>query len=220
MTAKLVSSRSKPHTTYKLADGTRLPGATTIVGLRAKQALYSWNNRMGLQGIDTSKYVDELAGVGTLAHKMVLDHLNKEKSVDLTEYSPKEISLAENSFLSFLEWAKNKEIIPILLETPLVSESMKYGGTPDIFANVNGKPELIEIKTGGIWPEHFIQLSAYANLLSENLANATIERYRVLSIPRAETEAFAEQSKESVQVEFKIFKDLLDIYYLEKELKS
>lgn len=54
---------TKAHTRYYLSDGTLVPGATTVTGLLNKPALVKWANNLGLQGIDSSKYVDKAARV-------------------------------------------------------------------------------------------------------------------------------------------------------------
>ena len=46
--------KSKAHQRYKLADGTQVPGVTTITGQLNKPALIIWANRLGLQGIDST----------------------------------------------------------------------------------------------------------------------------------------------------------------------
>jgi len=126
---------------------------TTIVGLLDKSRfLVPWANRLGLQGVDSAAYAKEKAVIGTLAHKMVTDHLQGLKT-ETKEYSPYQVSAAENSFLSYLEWEKGKTIEPILIETPLVSELHQFGGTADIYAKIDGFLELIDLKSGGIYDE-------------------------------------------------------------------
>ena len=94
---------SKAHIVYKTPDGTRVPGATTITGLLNKPYLVKWANNLGLEGIDSSKYTDEAAAVGTLAHEMVQAHLQRTE-VDTSRFSPIQVDLASNAVLSFLEW--------------------------------------------------------------------------------------------------------------------
>ena len=73
--------KSKAHQIYKLKDGTRVPGTTTITSILDKPALKFWANNLGLKGISVSKYVDNLADIGTLCHKMVENYLKKEESL-------------------------------------------------------------------------------------------------------------------------------------------
>jgi hypothetical protein len=217
---KAIRSKSKAHIQYKLANGTNVPGTTTVVGILDKPALKFWANKIGLQGIKMSDYVDALANVGKAAHAAILAELSgKAAESAFVDLAPDIRSLAENCYLSYREWANRHMLVPISMETPLVSESLRYGGTADFVGIVDGELELIEFKTGGIWPEHFIQLAAYAQLLEENkVVDKPIARFRVLSIPRAETETFDEKTKASVRVEWEIFRHCLAIHELKKEL--
>jgi len=185
--------KTKAKQKYRSESGEILPGVTTITRMLGwdKQVLINWANRKGLEGIDTNKYVDDKADIGTLAHKMVTDSL-LGKETDTDDYSKNQITLATNSAKSWFNWARGKKIKPILIEKPLVSEQLGYGGTLDIFAEVDKANELIDLKTGnGIYDEMVIQTSAYENLLFEH--GHTIAKTRILNIPRSEGESFFER---------------------------
>jgi len=211
--------RSKAHIRYRLADKTIVPGVTTVLNLLSKPALVPWANKMGLQGIDTSKYVDDKADIGTLAHAIITDKLTG-KETDTSDYSKNQIDLAENSCLSFWEWGKDHKIESVMfVERPLVSEAHRFGGTLDIYAVVNGRKEIIDLKTGsGIYNEHIYQVAVLKMLLEEN--GFPVDGTRVVNIPRAETEAFGERviSETENRVGWEIFKSLLAVYYLKKEM--
>lgn len=207
---------SKAHTVYKTADGKRVPGATTITGLLNKPHLVRWANKLGLEGIDSSKYTDEAAAVGTLAHALVQAHLQKEK-LDMDMFSPIQVELAENALLSFFEWEKRHKIEPIICEIPMVSEKLRFGGTVDCYCMLDGVPTLLDFKTGkAIYDEYFVQTAAYKELLLE--AGHPVERVQILRIGRDETEGFEERAITDTSKYFKIFQNLLDIYYTKKEL--
>ena len=106
-------SKFKAHTIYKNKDGKRVPGTTTITGMLNKPALVRWANKMGLNGIDTSKFVDDKAAIGTLAHEMITNGL-VNKPVDTGDYSKNQIEAAENSVLSFYNWEKEHKIEAML----------------------------------------------------------------------------------------------------------
>lgn len=214
--------KDKAHIRYKLADGSIVPGVTTITGQLGwnKQVLINWANRIGLEGISASKYKDDKADIGTLAHAMVTGWLQGLQA-DTGDYSKNQIEAAENSALSFFEWAKNKKIEPILIEKPLVSEEYKYGGTADIYAKIDGATELIDLKTGsGIYDEMIIQVAAYGRLLVEN--GFTVDTIRILNIPRTEDESFVEKlvSQKQQKIAFRIFLHCLSNYQLRKTLNG
>jgi len=210
-------SKTKAHIRYRLADKTIVPGVTTVLGLLAKPALVPWANKLGLQGIDTNKYVDDKAAIGTLAHAMITDHLSGTKT-DFSDYSANQISQAENSVLSFWEWEKDHKIEEVFfVERPLVSEAHRFGGTLDIYAKVNGQSEIIDLKTGsGIYKEAIFQVAALKRLLEEH--GHPVDQCRVVNIPRAETEAFTERLCSPTELEsgWSIFLNLLSVHGLMK----
>jgi len=212
-----MSNKTKAHIRYKLPDKTPVPGVTTVLGLLQKPALIPWANKLGLSGIDVSKYVDDLADIGTIAHAMITDHLSGMET-DYGDYSSNQIDMASNSVLSFWEWEKEHKVEEVYFcERPLVSIEHGYGGTLDIYAKVNSKKEIIDLKTGkGIWPEHIYQVATLKKLLEEN--GYEVDGVRVLNIPRTEDESFAEHvpSEKELENGWLIFWHLLQIYRLRK----
>ena len=214
-----VASRIKAHTTYKLLDGTIVPGVTTILGILNKPALVPWANKLGLQGIDSTKYVDEKAAIGTLAHQMIANYLRGEQT-DTSEYSKLQIDQAENAVLSFFEWEKNHHLEPVFVEEPMISEHHRFGGTLDFLGTVNGEPELalIDFKTsGGIYPEMYIQVAAYRQLAFEH--ELDVQKVKILRIGRTEDEGFEDKPVNHLDKRWELFLHCLAIYNLQKEVK-
>jgi hypothetical protein len=214
---KNVPKKSRAHIRYEMPDGTKIPGVTTVLGILNKPALVIWANRLGLQGIDSTKYRDEMADIGTLAHQMIVDYF-KGNETDTSEYSKSQIELAENCLISFWAWEKEHKIEVILAEAPLISAEYGFGGTIDCFCKLDGQPTLLDFKTGkAIYPEMFYQLAAYEQLLAE--AGYLIEVTRILRIGRDENEGFEERSVGKLDNHFELFKHCLAIYNLQKILK-
>ncbi len=208
--------KSKAHTIYKL-DGQRVPGVTTILGILNKPALVKWANNLGLQGIDSTKYRDEMADIGTLAHQMIVDYFNKVVT-DNSEYSKSQVDLAENCLISFREWEKQHSINVYQAEYQLVS-SNGYGGTVDCYCCLDGVNTLLDFKTGkAIYPEMFYQLSAYRELLVED--GCPVDSARILRIGRDNDEGFEERLVADTTKHFELFKHCLAIYNLQKEIRK
>ena len=185
---------------------------TTILGVIAKPALVTWANRMGLQGIDTTRHVDDLAQSGTLAHGLIQEHLTGQK-VDQSEFTHVQIDRAENAVLSYFEWEKHQHMETILAETPLVSEELHFGGTPDWYGKLGARRVLLDFKTSkGIWPDHLYQLAGYAYLLTE--AGHHIDEARILRIGREPEEGFEERvvSGEAIPKYLAVFEAALELY--------
>lgn len=209
---------AKAHIRYKLADGTRVPGTTTILGILNKPALVGWANRMGLEGIDTTKYVDAAARVGTLIHYMVECDLKGEEP-DFSDYTSNEIDKAENAFIKYLEYRDGHILEPILIEEPLVSEKYRYGGTIDFYGLEDSVPTLLDIKSGkAIYPEMLIQVVAYRQLVLEQ--GHPVERLRILRIGRSEDEGFEQRIVGQIPERWEVFEHCLAIYQLRKKVQG
>ena len=208
---------AKAHTRYYNSKGEQIPGVTTILGVLNKPALVKWANNLGLKGIDSSKYSDKAALIGSLAHLMILEHLSGNKQ-DISDFSNDDIDKAENSLLSFYEWEKNNKLLPLLVEKPLVSEKYQYGGTIDCYGILNDKKTLLDFKTSsGIYPEMFYQVAGgYLQLLKEN--GFEVHQIRILRIGRDETEGFEDHKIMDWNIHFQIFESALKIYNLQKAL--
>lgn len=208
--------KAKAHQRYKV-DGKPVPGVTTVIGLRAKPALVKWANNLGLAGVDVTKFTDDKASIGTLAHQMILDHF-MERKTDTSDYTPNQVDAAENSLLSFFEWEKGKTITPVLIEAPLTS-TIGYGGTIDLYAVIDGVRTLVDFKTGsGIYDEHYYQLAAYKNLILE--AGQPVDQARILNIPRSEDEKFKEEVYKDFSLGWEWFSTMLKIYQIEQRRKK
>lgn len=223
MTAKPAAAlkRVKAHTRYVTADGQRVPGCTTVTGILNKPALVAWANRLGLEGIDVDEYVDVLADIGTLVHAMILADFDGSV-LDTSTFTAEQIGLAENAFLSYCAWRKAHEVVPVLVETPLVSEDHRFGGTPDLVAMVDGTLELVDFKSGsGIYAEHLHQVcGGYRILVNEHIYNP--QRIRIVRIPRDESEAFEEHviPATSCQPHIDLFLHALAIYRIQQGFRK
>ena len=209
--------KTKAHVRYRNKAGDIVPGVSTIVGLLDKPALIPWANKLGLEGINSRAFSDNMSAIGTLAHRMIMDSL-KGEDTDTSDYTKDQIDRAENSFLSWLEWAKKKEIIYELLEAPLVSEDYQYGGTLDFYGSIDGVLKLADWKTGGIWKEHYVQLCGYYHLLEEN-GYPVPSQGQILGIPRTVDEKFQEVSYNCFDIGWELFRHLRQVYGLLKEIQ-
>jgi hypothetical protein len=209
----------KTHIQYKNANGERIPGVTTVLSILNKPALIHWAWDLGCKGVDYRTFRDDKADIGTLAHDMILCHLKKEVP-DTSDYTQKQIDLAETCFLKYLDWEKKNTIEPIYLEKPLVSEVYQYGGTIDNYCLLNGEKTLIDYKTSkAIYDENFIQVASYQNLINETI-NEQLKDIMILRIGRDEQEGFEVKGISESNKFFELFKHCLAIYNLKKEIKE
>lgn len=177
---------------YKDQNGMRLPGVTTIIHQELgwnKGVLIDWANKRGLEGIETKAMVDDLAEIGTIAHQFVLDKIKKVET-NTNAFSKDHIAKAMNCLDSYNNWMKDKTVEAILLEARLISEKLKFGGTPDFYGKINEKLTLQDYKTGkALYDEYLIQVAGgYLILLEEQ--GLKVERIELLNIPRSSGESF------------------------------
>ena len=208
--------KTKQHTIYKDSLGKRVPGASTIAKMLDKPKLYNWYYECGIKGDDPNAKRDNAGDIGTIAHAMIMCHL-KGWELDKSNLVPENISIAENCVLSYFEWEKGRIIEPICIEGIFVEDNLKYGGTVDLYAKLDGVPTLIDFKTGkGIFDEHEYQCAGYRNLLEVN--GHPVERVIILNIPKGEGMSFQTKPFTDMSVQFDIFKHMLAIYGLKKRM--
>lgn len=211
--------RVRAHQRYYLSDGTLVPGVTTVLSVLAKPALVTWANRMGLEGVDTTKYVDKLANIGTLAHYLVECRVKGEEP-DLEPFSPEELKRAEWAFGSYLSWEKQHQPKIIASEAQLVSERYGYGGTIDLIAVIGGRRWVVDLKTAKVlYDEHVLQVAAYLQLAREN--GYRVGGARIVRIGRTPEEGFGERVflAKDLRKHWEIFKHALAIYKLKRQLR-
>ncbi len=213
---KELAKKAKTHTVYTLADGTRVPGVTTVLAEIAKPALIAWANKLGLQGIEVGKYTDAAANVGTACHAMIEAYLKGEE-FDGSDFDKITLDLAENGFLKFLDWANQHTIDDIHAEMPLVSENYKYGGTIDLYCILDGIPTLVDFKTSasGIYDEMEWQVAGgYRHLLVEN--KYPVEQVIIIRVGKSDQPDLETKIIGNWNEAWNVFLSALDIYYAKK----
>jgi hypothetical protein len=210
-------TRSKAKELYHNLAGEIIPSVTTVLNELNKPALVKWANRLGLQGIDSDRYKDELADIGTLTHYFIMCRL-KEEVPDVSEYSPVQVASAQACYKKYIDWELRNPVKPIIAEEQLISEKYQYGGQPDLYALCNKDFLLGDFKTNakGIFIEAVFQVSAYRHLLIEN--GFFVTKAVILRIGRDDPEGFEEKilTPAEMDVGFGIFARCLDIYNIKR----
>lgn len=120
-----------------------------------------------------TKRADTGKDVGTQVHSMVETYL-KTGATDFVfpeEMPDNEAKMANKAFASFKDWWDSLEDAEVIsCEVPVYSRTLKFAGTLDLIAKINGKTYLLDIKTSnaskkapmGIYAEYFLQMAAYS----------------------------------------------------------
>lgn len=219
------------HTVYKNKAGQRIPSVTTYLGILNKPALMKWAWECGVNGEDYIKVRDFASSVGTLVHDMIHTEIlyGDGAVIDTSEYSQAEIDAAQPPMAKFNDWIKDKELEPMLMEVPFVSEKYQYGGKPDFYGKINGVLTLLDYKTGiEVYQEAFYQTAAYKMLLEEEGGLEfngeewiehdpfMVEEIKILRLGKSEDEGFDEQAVTDIKKYFQIFLHCRDIYELRR----
>lgn len=168
-----------PDRDYRLKDGSRVPGCTTIIGrFKESGGLIHWAWKLGTEGKDYRRERDKAATAGTLAHTMIENYIRYGETLDLeglkvahedVRISHKDYELACGGFEAFKAWIDYNDLEFVEQEVKLVSEELKFGGTPDALARSNGQLLLLDWKTSNaIYPDYIVQLAAYVHLWEAN----------------------------------------------------
>lgn len=155
-----------------------LPSVTTIVGLLREPYLERWRGKVGNEEADRIK--KEAGWLGTLVHDTIssLD-LSQPSNVDISTLDP----LTSHCVKLYLEWANNTLDHWTMIEEPLVSTRLGFGGTPDRVGVLKGDKglTLVDFKTGHRSRLHQFQTAGYRILLAET--GIYIDRRLVLYLP-------------------------------------
>jgi hypothetical protein len=164
-----------PHPTggYRLKDGTRVPGTTTVIGrFKESGGLLQWAFKQGQEGKESLyESRDEAASIGTIAHTMVEVHLH---GADLTRAAAPSTSdetwtKAQAAFKAYLTWERHTQLEIVRQEQSLVCECHRFGGTLDAIGLIDLERCLLDWKTSnGLYADMLIQLAAYRHLWEVN----------------------------------------------------
>lgn len=166
-----------PKEGYHLADGSRVPGTTTVIGrFKDSGGLIHWAWTEGREGRDYRVTRDNAANSGTIGHEMVERHIKGEPIPEESNDYPVDVWMrAKQAFSSYLDWERHTKLKVIATEVRMVSERYRYGGTLDAVGEIDGKLCLLDWKTGGVYGDTVIpQLAAYINLWNEHHPDAPI----------------------------------------------
>jgi len=162
--------RNAPHQKYHLADGTQVPGGSTICKLGDDAgALIHWAWNLGREGKDYRKERDKAADIGTIAHFLIECYLNGQVA-DLEDYSQQDIDKALLCYNKFVDWWEDQNLEKVATEIQLVNEVYRYGGTIDLVAKrSSGDHYLIDFKTSKkISDSYWRQCAGYSALWNSN----------------------------------------------------
>jgi hypothetical protein len=154
---------------YLTEDGKRVPSVTTVIG-RFKHAdmLIRWAVKETREGRNYEETRDAAAHAGTIAHTLVECAIAGHPEPDFSKADPATLAKARRAFTGYMGWQRAVGAEIRWSERRLVSAKLRVGGTPDAGGIIAGQRALIDWKTSNaIYPDHLIQLAAYAMMIEE-----------------------------------------------------
>ncbi len=149
---------------YIDSKGAAYPSVTTVVGLKTREQIKLWRERVGEE--TATKISTSAAKRGTSFHQNIEDYLRKEK-----EYIEFDNIIQEGMFRAVRPILD--EIVPVALEAPLYSENLKMAGRVDCVGMLDDKLCIIDFKSSAkpkkdyMAETWFIQMTAYAIMVEE-----------------------------------------------------
>lgn len=161
-----------------------------------------------------SRAASKAAGIGTTVHsyveKFIRSTLHGEPTPDIPENKK-----AQKSIEAFYKWLDTSDVVWLSTEERLFHPELKYAGTVDAVAEVDGEFCVIDFKTSAkIYPEHKIQCAAYAKVV-ELIYGRKVDCTYVLRFDKNNGK-FQVGSSDSIEEDFLAFRAAL---VLNKRLK-
>lgn len=207
------------HPIYKLASAERVPSVTTIISrFKESGGLIHWAWQLGTEGKDYREERDRAADIGSMVHAAVEAWAHGKHYV--FEGEPTMVEKARNGYAAFLEWATSTKLQVTHPEGSMVSETWKFGGTPDAIL-VSGKRAIGDWKSSNaLYPEYLIQIAAYGKLWEENHPDELITGgYHLLRFDKTHGD-FTHKWWGELETAWQAFLRLRDLYEFDKKLKQ
>lgn len=212
---------------------------TSVLSVINKPALVNWASNMAIdyvsEQIKAGEAYDELqlasvwqkgrtahwqkkvdAGdIGTFIHNWVEKYIKGESTG-----MPVNPELKE-AISKFLAWVEKHNVKFLLSEQVIFSKKYKYCGTTDFICTIDGKMYIGDLKTSnGIYPEMWLQTSAYRRARSEEFPTEKYHGQLILRIGKDGTFEFARTTdNKAYRKMFEAFVSALTLSNAMEELK-
>jgi hypothetical protein len=180
---------------YKV-DGKPMPGVTSIIKALDAPALTAWKVRTQVEGtvratlnnpmapnepieayiermkrlanqeFEHERVAREAADEGSQVHALIEWRMRRALGQDVPRPAVSEEAAFREA--GWLDWAKSVSLKPIAVEFRLVHRALRYCGTGDLLAEVEGRVALLDWKRGkGVYESHHLQSIGYRMALEE-----------------------------------------------------
>ena len=203
------------HSTYINKNDIEVPSVTTIIKILNKPFIAKWANSLGWKRQSYDKVLEESANKGTFVHEVLNAYIFRQgKKFNLS--NPEVMNFLYETIDIFKDFEKSNDFKPVWGEKSFSLE--KFGGTVDLYCNLNGLDTIIDFKTSKrFYSSHFIQLEAYIQLLEANEYN--VDQVGILRIRDGYSELKLLQ-RDEMEKYIELFNKLTDIFYIVYDLNK
>lgn len=214
------------HTQYFVGD-VPVPGVTTV--LRnwnpGSNFLVKWANKLGMEGYDSQRQMEQAGRIGTLTHLMFEKGIPDTTTDDeifssfCGDYTKDEFLEAFVMYQKLRNWRREfPRWQTVKHEIQLVSQQHMFGGTLDALAQVAQNVfDLGDLKTSNsTQSNHITQLAAYAILAEEN--GYELDKFVLLNARKNKSLSVQWFDREEIEQRKELFLDLLSVYRRAKKL--
>lgn len=180
-------------------------------------------NQAGLMGRQLKEAGEDTTNAGWLAFKRIeANMLDKDFNTD--EYSDSCFDRSHSCVNDYYKWSVPNRLSVKLKNLSLVSESLKYGDTFDVFSTKNDPCVLIMLVIqNDIYPENLIKLASRANLIKENGIGEVTKAY-ILQVNNPKTVddlvCFTVHEYDDLSYPLEVFKKMRELYDMQDTLKT
>lgn len=229
-------------------DGEQIPGTTSVTGIIDKSQPIKWWAVNEARDYIKENFEDvipednpydeaqiaELAdnartahmntsskgmNIGTLVHEYAEDYVQHlMNGADEPEFPNNEE--AQESAIEFLAWMDEHDVEPVETEQMVFHPDLRYAGTYDLKAFVDGDLLVVDYKTSsGLYEDHYAQVSAYYEAERLRTEDETIDGIAIVRFPKdsAGFEAETITDDEELQRHFEGFRGCKKVFDWQKQ---
>lgn len=205
-------------------DGVKLPSLTKILDnckIGGIGNLLYRANQAGLAGRVLKDIHEDNTNAGMLAHKIISANLHNME-FGSEDYSDSCIDRAEYCLIDFKHWKEENNIEIKNKQLSLVSESLQFGDTFDLYSSKEGNCLILVLLQNEIYPENLIKLAARSKICYENdfnIASCYIIRINNPKTPE-DPVLFDVQEYGNLSYPIEVFSEMVKLYGMQDRLKT
>ena len=216
---------ARPRQGYKLKDGSDAVGTTTVINrFKDSGGLINWAFAQGKAGLNLYDTRDAAADIGSYVHELIEADIDKADPPEPPKgFTEAQINQAQEGFGAFVEWTQQTRLTIVRKETPLTCECHRNGGTPDAWAMINDRLDMLDWKSSKqVYYDYVIQLADYKHLHEVNYPDEQIGGIHIIRFGKTGcdfTHRYFRADHPALAIAWRQFQLMREAYEIDRELK-